>query len=46
MESLKTDYAAFVAAGGKLEKAKEFNNVIAPYFFEVPLTQVHHQYMC
>ena len=20
--------------------------VIAPYFFEVPLTQVHHQFMC
>jgi len=37
---LKEDHEAFVAAGGDLQKAKEYNNVIAPYFFEIPLDQV------
>ncbi len=29
-----------MADGGDLQKAKEFNNVISPYFFEIPLDQV------
>ena len=29
-----------MAAGGDLLQAKEHNNVISPYFFEIPVDQV------
>ena len=40
LQSFKEDQEVFVAAGGDLQKAKEFNNVITPYLFGSPLDQV------
>ena len=40
LQTLQADYSAFQAAGGDMRRAKFYNNVIAPYFFEVPLEQV------
>ena len=40
LQTLQADYSAFEAAGGDIRRAKFYNNVIAPYFFEVPLEQV------
>ena len=38
--TLQDDYSAFMAAGGDMRRAKNFNNITAPYFFEIPLDQV------
>ena len=40
LQSLRRDYDGFVGAGGDVRHAKDFNNVIQPYFFEIPLNQV------
>lgn len=40
LEGLQADYHRFQAAGGHLKKAKLFHNVIAPHFFDVPISQV------
>ena len=40
LDSLRAHYDAFVAAGADLQKAKYHHNVIAPYFFHIPLDQV------
>ena len=42
--TLEEDYRQFMAAGGDIRNAKNHNNVIAPYFFEVPLDQVNTNY--
>ena len=41
LQSLEADYSAFVAAGGDIRRAKNYNNVIAPYFFKITLDQVY-----
>ena len=42
LDSLQADYLQFATTGkGDIRKAKEFNNVIGPVFFNVPLSQVH-----
>ena len=41
LQTLQDDYGAFMAAGGDIRRAKHFNNVIAPYFLEIPLDQVY-----
>ena len=43
LATLDEDYSQFMAAGGDIRNAKDHNNVIAPYFFEVPLDQVNYQ---
>jgi len=40
LDSLRAHYDAFVAAGADLQKAKHHHNVIAPFFFRIPLDQV------
>ena len=35
-------HTAFLEAGGNLKKAKNIDNVIGSYFFDIPLTQVKH----
>ena len=40
LESLQDDYDRFQSAGGRLRNAKLFHNVIAPHFFDVPISQV------
>ena len=41
LETLRRDYENFLTQGkGDLKKAKEYNNVIGPYFFDIPLDQV------
>ena len=41
LDSLQVDLLLFQTAGnGDLKKAKNYNNVIGPYFFHIPLTQV------
>jgi hypothetical protein len=40
LESLKADYARFMANGGNIKQAKKYNNVICPYYFDIPLDQV------
>ena len=40
-ESILSDYSRFLADGGRLKRAKLFNNVInEPFFKDLPLTQV------
>ena len=41
LETLKKDYEGLVAAGGNIQLAKKYHNVIHPYFFEIPLDQVY-----
>lgn len=43
LATLKADHDKFVAAGANLKDAKFFNNAICPYYFDVPLDQVHQQ---
>lgn len=38
--NIKGDYQRFVAAGANHDKAKEFNNVMAPHFFDIEINQV------
>lgn len=38
--SLRNDHNQFLAAGGNIQNAKYFHNVISPYFLEIPLEQV------
>ena len=40
LETLQSDLQKFMSTGGNLKVAKEFNNVIGPAQFSVPLTQV------
>ena len=40
LQSLRRDYDGFMRAGGDIRHAKNFHNVIQPYFFEIPLNQV------
>ena len=41
LDSLKADYLRFETIGkGDIRQAKNFNNVIGPVFFNVPLSQV------
>ena len=40
LEKLKHDLERFMSAGGKLQNAKLFNNVIDRMLFNVPLDQV------
>ena len=41
LETLQRDYESFIKKGkGDLKKAKEYKNVIGPYFFDIPLDQV------
>ena len=40
LESLATDYAAFVAAGLVTSNAKKFNNVIRPQLLPIPVEDV------
>ena len=39
LETLESDHARFMAAGGNLKNAKMFNNAIGTAFFNIPLTQ-------
>ena len=44
LETLQSDHKKFISiAGGNLKKAKEFNNVIGDYFFDIPLENVRVQ---
>ena len=40
LDTLEYDYQQFMASGGDIRKAKDYHNVIGPYFFQVPLDQV------
>ena len=41
LDSLESDLLLFQMAGnGDLKRAKEYHNVICPYFFKIPLMQV------
>ena len=40
LDCLKDDYDRFTTAGADHSRAKEFNNVIAEPFFDIPLDQV------
>ena len=40
LQSLQRDYEGFVRGGGDIRSAKDYHNVIQPYFFEIPLNQV------
>lgn len=42
LESMAVDFERFTAAGGDVEKAKNFNNVISRSFFDIPLEQVSY----
>ena len=42
LDTLAYDYQQFLAAGGDIRNAKKHNNVIGPYFFDIPLDQVHN----
>ncbi len=47
LENLTEDHANFLTEGnGDLGKAKEFFNVICPYFFKIPLDQVQNYNHC
>ena len=41
LEKNTADYNNFISDGGDLKKAKLFNNVISPHFFDIELDQVH-----
>lgn len=41
LKSLKEDYDRFIASGGDVKHAKHYNNVICPFFFDIPLDQVN-----
>lgn len=40
LDSLRADYNRFVAEGGNIKRAKFHNNVILPFYFDIPLDQV------
>ena len=40
LQTLQDDFSGFTKAGGNIKKAKMFNNVISPYFFDIPIDQV------
>ena len=41
LETLQADYKLFMSAGGgNIKLAKLYNNVIEPYFFDIPLENV------
>ena len=40
LASLRADHEGFLATGGNLEEAKDHNNVIMEYFFNIPLENV------
>ena len=41
LETLQSDYEHFMTAGGgNIKVAKAYNNVIEPYFFDIPLENV------
>ena len=42
LDTLAHDHQQYLAAGGNIRNAKDFNNVIGPYFFEIPLNQVYY----
>ena len=46
LQTIKEDYARFLADGGIHSRAKEYNNVMAPHFFDIELDQVvkYHYY--
>ena len=50
LEGLQADYNSFQAGGGCLRNAKLHHNVIAPHFFDVPISQVrakwNNNYIC
>ena len=40
LEILESDYSKFVSTGSDLRRAKECNNVIGEYIFDIPLENV------
>ena len=40
LESLTNDFESFMMSGGDIKKAKNHNNVISKFLFDVPLDQV------
>jgi len=50
LEGLQADYNSFQAGSGCLRNAKLHHNVIAPHFFDVPISQVrakwNNNYIC
>ena len=50
LEGLQADHNSFQAGGGCLRNAKLHHNVIAPHFFDVPISQVrakwNNNYIC
>ena len=40
LSQIKADHQRFLDAGANHQKAKEFNNVMAPHFFDIDITQV------
>lgn len=45
LQGIKDDYARFLANGGIHTKVKEFNNAMAPHFFDIEIQQVQHYLM-
>ena len=45
LEGLQADYNSFQAGGGCLRNTKLHHNVIAPHFFDVPISQVYKSKM-
>ena len=43
LSSLKEDHAKFVAAGGNISQAKNYNNVISSPIFDIEIDQVNMQ---
>ena len=40
LQTLADDFARFSAEGGNVDKAKQYNNAVAPAFFDIPIDQV------
>lgn len=41
LNTLDNDNQSFMSAGGNLQDAKDYNNVIDKYFFDIPLENVN-----
>ena len=43
LQTLCDDYSRFISqGGGYIKMAKKYNNVIGPYFFDIPLENVSY----
>ena len=40
LQTLQLDLQRFIQAGADVKKAKFYNNVLYPYMFDIPLSQV------